>query len=96
MITTSLSGLVRAGVEASIGTDKFTDVNGNPNMSVAGGALLLSSLIFMVVLFVLILIFGKWLWNNYVTKFVTIFRPVNSVLDLIVLLFALDIFFRCV
>jgi len=32
---------------------------------------------------ILILIFGKFLWNNYLVKYVNIFNPVESVVDLL-------------
>ena len=32
---------------------------------------------------ILILLFGKFLWNNYLVKYVTILNPVESVVDLL-------------
>jgi hypothetical protein len=44
------------------------------------GAMILISIIALII-FVLVLCLGKYLWNNYLTKSVTGIKPLNSLLE---------------
>ena len=44
-----------------------------------------TSLFAVVIYIVLIGLFGKYLWNEYLTKFVTVVKPVNGAMDIIAL-----------
>ena len=57
--------------------------------------LLISSLV--IAMFVVILVVSHWLWNNILVKYITILRPVDSIVEFILLMVAISWFFteRC-
>jgi len=65
--------------------DTFTDVNRN-KLTVAVITLLL-----VFLLLVLVLIFGKFLWNKVACKYITIFKPINTVIELLAIMVLLDL-----
>lgn len=43
----------------------------------------LASLISFVIIYTILLFVGKFLWNEYLVKYVTIFKPIPGVIELI-------------
>jgi hypothetical protein len=43
----------------------------------------LSTLISFIVVYAILLFIGKFLWNEYLVKYVTIFKPIPGVIELI-------------
>lgn len=85
-LVATLSGVVGAGVEAGLSGngESFTDVATRNGVTV-------SALVVLVVVITLVLLLGKWLWNNALCKHVTIVKPVATVWDLLLVMFALDL-----
>lgn len=54
---------------------------------------MLSIFLALVTVQILILLFGKYLWNNYLVKHVKILTPVNSVIDLLAISLILTLIF---
>lgn len=54
---------------------------------------MLSVFLALVTVQILILLFGKYLWNNYLVKHVKILTPVNSVIDLLAISLILTLIF---
>ena len=52
---------------------------------------ILPMLLAIVTLQILILFVGKYLWNTYLVEYVTIVKPVDSVLDLFAIMIILNI-----
>ena len=52
-----------------------------------------SLIISVVLILFLVGFFGKYLWNEYLVKYVIICKPVNSSLDLLALVFLFNILF---
>ena len=42
-------------------------------------------LVLLLVIWVLVLLFAKFLWNNYACRFITVLKPVRSILDILAL-----------
>lgn len=63
----------------------FSSVRGYPIMMNESMMSLLGRLAAMVVAVLLIAMFGEFLWNNHVTKLMTIAKPTKSVFDIIAL-----------
>ena len=59
------------------GGDNFGNVN---KTEVVAGELVL-----LLVLWVLVLLFAKFLWNNYACRFITVLKPVRGILDILAL-----------
>jgi hypothetical protein len=55
-------------------------------------ALALAYFLLFVVMFILVLLFGKYLWNNIAVKYVTILKPVPGVLELLGLMILVSLF----
>ena len=53
--------------------------------------LLLPIVLAYITSLIVLLLLGKYLWNNYLTKVVTIVKPVDSVLDLLALSILLNL-----
>jgi hypothetical protein len=49
------------------------------------------TLVFVVLILLLILLFGKFLWNNVACKYITIIKPVPSVVELLAIIILLDL-----
>jgi hypothetical protein len=49
------------------------------------------ALIIAILALLIILLAGKWLWNNVATKYITVLRPVPSVWHLLGLMLILDL-----
>ena len=47
--------------------------------------ILIAAILANITALVILLVLGKFLWNNYLTKMVTIVNPVESVFDLLAL-----------
>lgn len=81
-------------------TDVLTDSNMHRSesfrdmMTLSGGNRLLL-LIMLVVYLVLILMVGKWLWNNVLCKTVNIVKPMPNVLTLLGLVILLELILPC-
>lgn len=77
-----LGGAVQTLVNTMVPDANFakteTFQNGSGMMFSPGRAALVSFLT-MVVMFLLILLLGKWLWNNVLVNLVTIVKPAKSV-----------------
>lgn len=42
-------------------------------------------LVLLLVIWVLVLLFAKFLWNNYACRFITVLKPVRNILDILAL-----------
>lgn len=49
-------------------------------------ALAVAYFLLFLVVFVLILFFGKFLWNNFAAKYITILKPIPGVLELLAIM----------
>ena len=58
------------------------DFKGNKNFN---SNLLIAAVLANLTALVILLILGKFLWNNYLTKMVTVVNPIDSVFDLLAL-----------
>ena len=65
--------------------ENFTDLN-----ALSGGNRVML-LVLLVLYLVLILLVGKWLWNNVLCKTVTIVKPMPNVLTLLGLVILLEL-----
>jgi hypothetical protein len=54
--------------------------------------LAIAYILLFAVMFVLILLFGKYLWNEIAVKYITIFKPIPSVLELLGLMILVSLF----
>ena len=66
-------------------TENFTDLN-----ALSGGNRVML-VVLLVLYLVLILLVGKWLWNNVLCKTVTIVKPMPNVLTLLGLVILLEL-----
>lgn len=66
--------------------EKFQNMGGD-NMMMS-----LVNILTFAVMLAIILFVGKFLWNNYLTKYITILKPVPGILELLVLVIAMDLF----
>lgn len=51
----------------------------------------LVSLAFLVLVFTLVLVLGKWLWNDFLVKHITVLRPVKTVWQLVAIMVGLSL-----
>ena len=75
---------------------QFIPNNENFNVAYGGGDTkpsFLPLLFALLTIQILILLFGKYLWNNYLVKYVTIVKPVKSVVDLLAISLILALIF---
>lgn len=84
MITKVANNLLRAGVDSFTSGDRFTDVARRNNVTLA-------NLIVLAVVLVVILLAGKWLWNNVACKLVNVLKPVPTVWHLLGFIVLLDL-----
>ena len=63
--------------QLATGGDKFGNVS---ETEVVVGELFL-----LLVIWVIVLLFAKFLWNNYACRFITVLKPVRSILDILAL-----------
>ena len=86
VVLSSLRNVVNTGVEAVVNgnNESFEDIATRNGVTVA-------AVVFLVLLLTLVLVLGKWLWNDYAVKYVTVFKPVTSVWQLLGLMVALDL-----
>lgn len=63
----------------------------NAGMHQNRGAMVLLDLVLFVVLVIVMLMVGKWLWNNIAAQYITIFKPVPTVWHLLGLVLILDL-----
>ncbi len=57
----------------------------------AAGAL--SLLLAVIVVYVILAVFGKFLWNNFLTKYITVLKPIDSWIDIIAISILLRLLF---
>ena len=86
MFTAALNSVVRAGVKAAVGKESFEDVKD------ASTGEVIVALLFLVLIVVITLLIGKWLWNSVLCKHVTIVKPVDSVFTVLLIMIAIDWF----
>jgi len=86
MFTAALNSVVRAGVKAVVGKESFEDVK----QASAGEVVV--ALLFITVVVLITLLIGKWLWNSVLCEHVTIVKPVDSVLTVLLVMIAIDWF----
>jgi hypothetical protein len=60
-----------------------------PNRTAGALALLLA----IIVVYVVLAIFGKFLWNNFLLKYLTILKPIESWIDIIAISILLRLLF---
>ena len=79
----SLSILANNAVEAFTNTESFKDTkNANATLSI----------VIAVILIAVILFLGKWLYNNFACKYVTVFKPVTTIWQFYGLVLAISMF----
>ena len=61
----------------------FSSVRGYPLMMNESMMSLLGRLVSVVLTVLILGMFGQWLWNNYVTKLLTIAKPAKNVMDIV-------------
>jgi hypothetical protein len=68
-----------------------TETFANPNGGMSPGASAIGALISSILVFVLILLFGQYLWNNALCPLVSVVRPAKSIFQIlgIAILFSL-------
>jgi hypothetical protein len=79
-------------IVAIVTTEKFTDTAGvvvvepptTPVNPIVG-------LIIAILAIIIVLLAGKWLWNNIATRYITILKPVPSVWHLLGLMLIIDL-----
>ena len=69
--------------------------NGFRDVAGLGGGDRMMTLVVLVVYLVLLLLVGKWLWNNVLCKVVTIVKPMPDVLTLLGLVLVLELVLPC-
>jgi len=77
------------GVVDAVGGDEFR------NVSSVGGGNRMVTLIVLVLYLVLLLLVGKWLWNNILCKVVTFCKPMPDVYTLLGLVVLLELVLPC-
>lgn len=65
--------------------DSFQDTNNKPKLSPV------SLFIFLVIYISLVLLVGKYLWNEVLCKVVTVFKPMNSAVQFLGVVLVLDL-----
>ena len=53
----------------------------------------LASLISLVIVYIILLLVGKFLWNEYLVKYVTIVKPIPGIIELLAISVLLRLFF---
>jgi hypothetical protein len=79
----SLTTLTRNAAEAFSNTESFKDTNKTTAVL---------SIIMAVALITIVLFLGKWLYNNFACKYVTVFKPVTTVWQFYGLVLAISMF----
>lgn len=80
-------------------TESFTSMMVNENESFEntqkkiGFASLLAIFIVIALYLLLLLLVGKYLWNEFGAKYLTIFKPVSSILDILALMVLFNLIF---
>ena len=69
--------------------------NGFRDVAGLSGGNRMMALVVLVVYLVLLLLVGKWLWNNVLCKVVTIVKPMPDVLTLLGLVLVLELVLPC-
>jgi hypothetical protein len=82
-----LEKCVRACLDNSV--EKFGGAKGMPSST--GEAL--SSLISLVIVYIILLLVGKFLWNEYLVKYITIVKPIPGVIELLAISVICRLFF---
>jgi polyferredoxin len=60
-----------------------TETFANPNGTISPGAVALGSLIASLLVFVLLLLFGQYLWNNALCPLVSVVKPAKSIFQIL-------------
>ena len=60
-----------------------TETFANPNGAISPGAAALGSLIASILVFVLLLLFGQYLWNNALCPLVSVVKPAKSIFQIL-------------
>ena len=60
-------------------------IGGDNFRNVSETEVVVAELIILLVIWVLVLLFAKFLWNNYASRFITVLKPVRSILDILAL-----------
>jgi hypothetical protein len=68
-----------------------TETFANPNGTISPGAAALGSIIASILVFVLLLLFGQYLWNHALCPLVSVAKPAKSIFEIlgIAILFSL-------
>ena len=60
-----------------------TETFANPNGMISPGASALGSLIAAILVFVLLLLFGQYLWNHAMCPLVSVVKPAKSIFEIL-------------
>jgi hypothetical protein len=71
-------------------TEKF---GGARNSMPSSTSEALASLISLVIVYIVLLLVGKFLWNEYLVKYVTIVKPIPGVIELLAISVICRLFF---
>ena len=55
---------------------------------------LLPFILAIVISQVLVLLIGKWLWNDFLSKYITVIKPVDSIWDLLAISIIITLLFK--
>jgi hypothetical protein len=76
-MSSTIEKCVRACLDNSV--EKFGGAKGMPSST--GEAF--ASLISLVIVYLILLLVGKFLWNEYLVKYVTIVKPIPGIVELL-------------
>jgi hypothetical protein len=84
--------LFQSAAYAALSRNEYFGGARGATMSNASTAEMLSQFIAFVLVLLLLLLFGKFLWNEFMVKYVTILKPIPSVIDLLAISMLLRLF----
>lgn len=60
-----------------------TETFANPNGMISPGASAIGSLVAAILVFLLLLLFGQYLWNNALVPLVSVVKPAKSIFEIL-------------
>ena len=93
MLVQSIRSVVNSMVNT---TENYTNSigGGKPNLNDLSTGELLVTLITLVIVYLLVLLLGKYLWNNILVKLVTVAKPANNIWQIFGLVILLSLLFQ--
>lgn len=88
-MSSTIEKFVLAGLQKGEG---FGLGGGRGSMTSSSGEAL-ASLISLVIVYLILLLVGKFLWNEYLVKYVTIIKPIPGIIELLAISVLIRLFF---